>query len=189
MTAWRSRLAGTMLRHAAAMMPAARAEWARAMLAESRYLVPGEQLAFAWGCVRSSYRQRLTDPATLLAAGHWSIIVGLFAAAAICFRTAYALRAEDVSSVIFALGIICLGALAAHIRLGFRRLRVVAAAGFAASLLAMLVVGDFDALVRGAMPSSSFYRAILFEQAVAWAALFGLAHILLAVEVGRGANG
>lgn len=181
-------LANGLLDHAASVMPPARVEWARAMLAEAAHLLPHEHLPFALGCVASSYRERLADPATVLATGRWSIIFGLCAATAVCLRTAYRLPAGDPSALILALGLICLAAAVAFIRWGLRRLPAVAAVGFAAVLVAMLVLGDAAALT-GAMPSSRFYRAILLEQFVAWAALFGFAHSLLVVESRRDANG
>ena len=59
-------LARALLDHAARVMPPARKEWARAMKAEAEHLAPGEQLPFAIGCVRSSYRQFLTEADTML---------------------------------------------------------------------------------------------------------------------------
>ena len=169
-------------------MPANRAEWARAMLAEAEHLPRGEQLGFALGCVWSGYRERLSDAATMLAAARLAIVVGLCMATAVCLRTSFVLRSEDPSVLILALGIIALSAAFAVIRWELRRLPAIAIMGFAAALLAMLALGDVNALVGGAMPSSRFYRAILLEQAAAWAALLGLAHFLLAFDARRGAN-
>lgn len=189
MKGWSAWLAKALLNHATLVLPGARAEWGRAMLAEAEHLAPGERLSFALGCLWSSYRERLIDQATLLVVGHWSIGIGLCAAAAVCLRTAYMLRATGVSMLILVLGLVCLAAALAFVRWGVRRLPMVAVAGFAAGLLAMLVLGDATALTSGAVPSSRFHQAILLEQLVGWAALFGFAHMLMAVQARRGANG
>jgi len=158
------------------------------MVAEAEHLPVRRRLSFALGCVSSSYRERLTDPGTVLAAGHGSIVLGLGIATAVCLRTAYLLPTGKPSVLILALGLICLVAALAFVRWGFCRLPAVAVAGFAAALMAILVLGDANALT-GAMSTTRFYRAILLEQLVAWVALFGLAHSLLAVETRRRAHG
>jgi len=50
---------------------------------------------------------------------------------------------------------------------------------------AVALLGDITSLFSGAVPGGRFYRAILVEQAVGWAALFGLAHLLLALDARR----
>jgi hypothetical protein len=181
----RTAMTKALLDHAAKVMPAARGEWARAMQAEAEHLPPGEQLSFAIGCVRSSYRQRFTEAETMLRTGRWTIIVGLCAAGAMCLRTAATIQPHDASAMILVLGLICLLAAAGFARWGFDRLPVLAAAGFAGGLVAMVTLGDAGALFSRTMPSGTFYRAILLEQAVCWAALFGVAHLLLALEAKR----
>jgi hypothetical protein len=185
MTRLGSRLADALLAHAVRVMPAARSEWVRAMQAEAEHLPTRERLPFALGCVRSSYQQSLTEADNMLRAGRWTIILGLCGAAALCLHTAAMIRPHDASAMIVLLGLICLAAAAAFARWGFDRLPMLAAAGFAAGLLAMIVAGDPAALFTGEGPSGTFYRAILLEQAVAWAALFGLAHLLLALDAKR----
>lgn len=189
MRGWRGALAKTLMVHAARMMPAAREEWARAMLAEVGHLAPREQLPFALGCVWSSYRERLMNMKTFLAAGRWGISLALIAATAVCFRTAYALAGSGASALILALGLICLASILSLARLGFRRLPAIALAGLAAATLAVLAIGDPRALADGALPSSPLYRAILLEQLLGWATLFGLAHLLLAAEARGRSNG
>lgn len=189
MKRWGPWWVGVLLDHAGTVMPAMRAEWVRAMRAEAEHLTPREQLPFALGCVWSSYRERMTDAPTLLAAARWSIMIGLCAATAVCFRTAYMLRAVEPSPLVLTLGLVCMAAAVAFARLGVRRLPAIAMASLAAALLAMLAIGDMNALIGGAMPSSRFYRAILLEQFAGWAALAGLAHILLTVDVRHRTNG
>lgn len=186
MTRLRARLAKALLGHAARVMPAARADWARAMQAEAEHLPPRGRLSFAVGCVRSSYRQRLTEVETLLVAGRWSIILGLCAAGAVFLRTGIMIQPHGASAMILVLGLICLLAAGAFARWGYDRLPMLSAAGFAAGLITMLTVGDAGALFSSTIPSGAFYRAILLEQAVGWTALFGLAHLLLALEARRG---
>lgn len=188
MTSLHARLANILLRHAEAVMPERRAEWARAMRAEADHLPARERLVFARGCVWSSYRERLADPATLLTVGRWFIAIGLCAASAIPLRTAYLGGAGDASSLILMLGLIALAALAAFLRWGISRLPTIAAAGFGGALLAMLLAGDVNALASGAMTSGRFYRALLIEQVIAWAALFGLGQLLLALDAQRRAH-
>lgn len=182
MTGWRTGLGHKVLRHAERVMPTARREWARAMAAELEHLPERDRLSFALGCVTSSYRQRLTDPATLLAAGRGAIILGLCAFAALCFRTANLLGAADPATLVATLGLICGVVALAFVRCGLRRLPIVAISGFAVAVLAIVAFGDVDALVGGAMPSSRFYRAILVEQVAGWVALFGFAHVLMTLE-------
>jgi hypothetical protein len=189
MTRLRSRLADALLAHAMRAMPATRAEWARAMQAEAEHLPTREQLPFAIGCVRSSYRLFLAEADNMLWAGRWAVILGLCAAAAMCLHTAAMIRPHDASAMIFLLGVICVAAAAAFARWGFDRLPMLAAAGFAAGLIAMITAGDAAALFTGEGPTGTFYRAILLEQAIAWAALFGLAHLLLALEAKRAPSG
>jgi hypothetical protein len=167
------------------MMPAAHAEWARAMLAEAEHLPPRDQLAFARGCLWSSYRERLSDPASKLAAGQWSAGLGLCAGSLICFRTAGLLQFHAVSTMILLLGLIGLAAAAAFARWGHRLLPLIAVTGLGAALLAMLGAGDPAALVNGAAPHGGFYRAILLEQVAAWAALFALGRFLIHLDAGR----
>ncbi len=185
MRQFRSRLADALLAHAVRVMPPGRADWAEGMLAEAEHLATNQRLAFAIGCVRGSYRLRLTDAATLVTMGRWLIILGLCSGAAILFRTASVLRFGDASALIFVQAVVCLTAAGAFVRWGLDRLPMIAACSFSAGFIAMLVVGDPNALFSGASPSSSFYRAILLEQAVAWMALFGLAHALIALETSR----
>lgn len=182
MTNLRASLVKRLVDHAAAVMPAPREQWGRAMQAEVAHLAAREQLPFAWGCVRGSYRVRMTDPRSLLVAGRWAIILGLIAAAAICLLTGYRLRADDPSTLMSALGVICLAGMLAFVVVGFRRLPTIAVAGLAAATAATLVVGGVGALTGGTVPTSGFYRAILLEQIVGWAALFGLAHLMLALD-------
>jgi len=182
MNGLRTRLATMLLRHAAAVMPERRAEWALAMHAELEHLPPRDRLAFARGCVWSSYRERALDPATLLAGGRWSIALGLCAAGALCLHTAYSLSPGQPSSMILMLGLTAIAALLAFFRWGVGRLPAIAAAGLAAGLAAILAAGDAGALMSGAVPTAPFYRAILIEQVIAWAALFGLGQLLLALD-------
>lgn len=184
MTHWRFWLADALLRHAASVMPAQRAEWARAMLAEAEHLPPGERLGFAGGCVWSSYRERVMDAKTVLGIGRWGIGLGLCAGTMICFRTAFQLREEPVFAMILILGFICLAAVAAYARWGLGRLPVIAIAGLAAGVAAVLAAGDPAAMVAG----SPFYRAILLEQVVAWAALLVLARFMLNLNQRQRAN-
>jgi hypothetical protein len=178
-------LADALLAHAMRVMPATRAEWARAMQAEAEHLPTRERLPFAIGCVRSSYRLSLTEAENMLRAGRLAIILGLCGAAALCLHTAAIIRPHEASAMIVLLALICLTSAAAFARWGFDRLPMLAGAGFAAGLVAMLALGDPAALFTGEGPSGAFYRAILLEQAIAWAALFGLAHLLLALEAKR----
>jgi hypothetical protein len=171
-----------LLNHACRVMPPARAEWARAMRAEAEHLAPQERLPFAVGCVRSSYRLRLTEADLVLRAGRWTIILGLCTAAAVFLRTATLIRPHDASAMILVLGLISLTAAVAFARWGYDRLPMVAAASFAGGVVAIVTLGDWEALFSGAGPSAAFYRAILLEQVVGWASLFGLAHLLLALE-------
>lgn len=189
MMSLRAWLASRLVDHAAMVMPVPREQWGQAMQSEVAHLAPRDQLAFALGCVRGSYRMRLVDPATLLTAGRWAIVIGLGGATAVCLRTSYSLRAEDPSALIFVLGLISLAAMAAFFRGGFGRLPTIAAAGLAAALLATLAVGDPDALTGGGVATGRFYRAILIEQIAGWAALFGMAHVMLALQASRDARG
>ena len=55
------RLAERLIRHGAAVMPAARCDWARGMSAELAAIeAPGQALAFAAGCVWTAYQQRMS---------------------------------------------------------------------------------------------------------------------------------
>lgn len=188
MMMWRTRLAGALVRHAAAVMPRKRSEWARAMEAEFAHLAVRDRLAFALGCVSGSYRERLSDPATLLAAGRGTITLGLCAFAILCLRTATMLEAADPAKLVLALGLSCLVAAATVVGSGLRSLPLVAIAGFAAATLAIVTIAGTDSLVGDAMPTGRFYRAILLEQIAGWAALFGFAHILLTLENRHGAH-
>jgi hypothetical protein len=185
MTRLATKFAEALLDHAARVMPARRADWAQGMRAEADHLPPRERLSFAIGCVRSSYRLRLTDADSLVWAGRWTIILGLVAAGAVCLRAAMVIRPHDSSAMILVLGLICLAAAFAFGRWGLDRLPMLAAAGFAGALVAVALLGDITSLFSGAVPGGRFYRAILVEQAVGWAALFGLAHLLLALDARR----
>lgn len=178
-------LAKALLDHAARVMPPGREQWARAMQAEAQHLPASEQLPFAIGCVRSSYRQFLTEADTMLRTGRWAILFGLCAAGAVCLRTAILIQPYDASVMIGLLGLICLLTAAAFLRWGFERLPMLAAAGFAGALFAVLFAGDAGALFSSTAASGTFYRAILLEQAVGWMALFGVAHLLLALDARR----
>jgi hypothetical protein len=189
MTGLRSWLAKVLLDHAARTMPAARAEWVRAMQAEAEHLPAREQLPFAIGCVRTSYGQMLTEADTMLRIGRWTIILGLCGAGAIFARAATIIPFQDASAMILALALICLAVAAGFARWGFDRLPMLAVAGFTATLIAMVTIGEPGALLSNTMPSGPFYRAILLEQAVGWGALFAVAHLLLAWESKRGMAG
>lgn len=189
MSRLRSRIADALLAHAVRVMPASRADWARGMEFEAQHLAQDQRLPFAIGCVRSSYRLSFTEDYTMLKAGRWTIILGLCAAGALALHSAIMIRPYDASAMILLLGLICLAAAAAFLWWGFERLPMVAAAGFGAALLAIMLAGDPAALFSGAGPSGTFYRAILLEQAVCWAALFGVAHLLLALETKRDVAG
>jgi hypothetical protein len=52
-------VANALLRHATRMMPAARADWAAAMHAESAVIEEGEAVIWALGCVIAAYRERI----------------------------------------------------------------------------------------------------------------------------------
>jgi hypothetical protein len=188
MMAMRSRLAEALLAHAERTMPTARKDWAQAMRAEAEHIPEGARLMFAIGCVRGSYRQIFMEGDTMLQAGRWTIILGLCGFAAICLRTATVVQPHDASAMVMVLGLICLVTAAAFARWGFDRLPMLAAAGFSAALVAVLVIGDASALFSSEAASGAFYRAILLEQAVGWAALFGVAHLLLALEAKRGVS-
>jgi len=188
MTGGGNRLVGVLLRHAASVMPAVRSEWITAMRAEAELVPADERLAFAWGCLWSSYCERLTDASTILAAGRWSIGLGLAAASAICVRTAYMLRHESAFTLILILGLICIAATLAFLRFGLKPLPQIALAGLAGGLIAMLLAGDPAAVSGAAGFSSRFYQAILLEQVVCWATLLAVAHLLLALEKRQGAR-
>lgn len=68
-------LAQRLMRHAAAVMPARRREWAAGMAAElSAIDAPAEALAFALGCVLTAYRQRISPVRIALAIGRFGVI-------------------------------------------------------------------------------------------------------------------
>lgn len=67
-------LAGRLLDHAARVMPPARRAWARAMRAELDHIPePLAAAAFALGCVRASYAQRIEDMLTIAAVTRWTL--------------------------------------------------------------------------------------------------------------------
>jgi hypothetical protein len=181
-------LAKMLLRHAARVMPAARADWARAMQAEADHVPSGELLFFAVGCVWSSYSERSRDPRSQVAAGRWAIGIGLAVATAITLRLAAILWGEAAATLILVFGLICMGACAAFFVWGLRRLPLVAAASFGFVLAAFLMLGGADGSMEAATGSSRFYQAILIEQAAGWAALLVLARLLLGIERRRCAS-
>lgn len=67
-------LAARLLDHAAHVMPPSRREWVRGMRAELAHIpTPVAAAAFALGCVRASYMQRIQDMLTLIRLGRWAL--------------------------------------------------------------------------------------------------------------------
>lgn len=65
-------LARLLLRHASAVMPDSRRDWAAGMAAELQIIdQPGEALAFATGCVVAAYQQRISPMRIALAFGRF----------------------------------------------------------------------------------------------------------------------
>lgn len=61
------RLADQLVRHASRIAPPERAEWAQAMQAEVAHITdPAQALAFAGGCAKAAYGQRLRSFTTLI---------------------------------------------------------------------------------------------------------------------------
>jgi hypothetical protein len=81
------RLAERLLRHAAAVMPAHRRDWALGMQAELAAIEPsGPALAFAAGCAWTAYRQRMSPMRIALFTARLAVaFVSLLAAAAHAF--------------------------------------------------------------------------------------------------------
>jgi len=81
------RLAERLLRHAAAIMPDHRRDWALGMQAELAAIdAPGPSLAFAAGCVWAAYQQRISPMRIALLTGRLAVAVAsLLTAAAHAF--------------------------------------------------------------------------------------------------------
>lgn len=103
-----TRLADRLVAHAARIMPASRADWARAMRAELAHIpAPLAAMAFALGCVRASYSQRICDAMTLARLTRWTLAAfalfcaGLYLLATtlvVCLKAARDLTPRDLGA-------------------------------------------------------------------------------------------
>ncbi|KRA68539.1 hypothetical protein ASD89_17045 [Caulobacter sp. Root656] len=86
-------IAERLLRHAAAIMPDHRRDWAMGMQAELAAIdAPGPALAFAAGCVRAAYQQRISPMRIALLTGRLAVaLASLLTAAAHAFVPLYIL--------------------------------------------------------------------------------------------------
>ena len=77
-------LASQLMRHAAAVMPASRHDWAAGMRAELLAInAPSDALAFAAGCVLTAYQQRILPVRIALAIGRLGVIAVTLLTAAV----------------------------------------------------------------------------------------------------------
>lgn len=77
-------LASRLMRHAAAVMPGPRRDWAAGMGAELLAINdPRDALAFAAGCVLTAYQQRISPVRTALAIGRFGVIAVTLLTAAV----------------------------------------------------------------------------------------------------------
>ncbi len=86
-------IAERLLRHAAAIMPDHRRDWAMGMQAELAAIdAPGPALAFAAGCVQAAYQQRISPMRIALLTGRLAVaLASLLTAAAHAFMPLYML--------------------------------------------------------------------------------------------------
>lgn len=74
----RRRLAASLARNCARLLPPHRAEWARAMMHEAAAIDdPGEALRFALGCIRASLMERITTMDFAVTTVRWAALAAM----------------------------------------------------------------------------------------------------------------